>query len=274
MIGVVAHPARRGTRQVVERIRATSSSAATTSAEVVVTYTTPAHPGGEQATRLLDAGAQRLIAVGGDGTVAQCAHALTEWIDEHQPAEPPRLTPIPVGTANLFWRNLVATFPPGPACVDVAHVTLEPSGLTTTSLVAVGTGNSVRAIQRTPAQRHWWSYIATGVNLGTWKGSPWTQEVGNVVGVPHRLRIFDTSLDSGTLCHTSFAPTGVADWVVAGAWALGANVSPAAVRVRVGQSFDLDAPHGIHVDGEVYTKVRWARVRVRPRALPVLITPA
>jgi len=95
--------------------------------------------------------------------------------------------------------------------------------------------------------------------------------VGNVAGVPHRVRIFNTSLDSGTLCHTSFAPTGVADWAEAGAWALGANVSPAAVRVRVGQSFDLDAPHGIHVDGEVYTKVQRARVRVRPRALPVLI---
>lgn len=274
MIGVVAHPARRGTRQVVECIRAASSSVTTTSAEVVVTYTTPAHPGGEQATRLLDAGARRLVVVGGDGTVAQCAHALIEWIDEHKPAEPPRLVPIPVGTANLFWRNLVATFPPGPVDVDVAHVTLEPSGLTTTSLVAVGAGNSVRAIQRTPAQHHWWSYIAAGVNLWSWKGNPWTQEVGNVAGVPHRVRIFDAGLDSGSVCYTRFAPRSLVDWVVAGAWAVGAHVKPAAIRTHTGRSFVLDAPHGIHVDGEVYTKVRRARVQVRPRALPVLITPA
>ena len=132
----------------------------------------------------------------------------------------------------------------------------------------------MRAIQRTPAQHHWWSYIAAGVNLWSWKGNPWTQEVGNVAGVPHRVRIFDAGLDSGSVCYTRFAPRSLVDWVVAGAWAVGAHVSPAAVRVRVGRSFVLDAPHGIHVDGEVYTKVRRARVLVRPRALPVLITPA
>lgn len=271
MIGVVAHPARLGTRQVVERIRATSSSVATTSAEVVVTYTTPAHPGGEQARRLLDAGAQRLVVVGGDGTVAQCAHALIEWIDECQPAVPPRLIPFPVGTANLFWRNLVATFPPGPADVDVARVTLHPSGSTTTSLVAVGVGNSVRAIQRTPAQKRWWSYILAGVRLWSWTGNPWTQEVGNIAGVPRRVRVFDSRLDSGSLCHTVFSPTTLADWACAGAWALGDGREPTAIRTHVGESFDLDAPHGLHVDGEVYTKVRGARVQVRPRALPVLI---
>ncbi len=279
MIGVVAHPARRGTRQVVERLRATAGSATTSasftnSAEVVVTYTSPAHPGGEQATRLLNAGVDRLVVVGGDGTVAQCAHALVRWIETHEPANPPRLVPIPVGTANLFWRNLVATFPPGPALVDVARVTLQPSGLTTISLVAVGTGNSVRAIQRTPAQHQWWSYILAGVRLWSWTGNPWTHEVGNVAGVPKRVRIFDSRLDSGSLCHTVFSPKTLADWVVAGAWAVGAGGEPAAIRTHVGESFDLDSPHGIHVDGEVYTKVRGARVQIRPRALPVIINPA
>lgn len=264
--GVVAHPKRSGTRLAVEKLRQ--------SAEVVVAYTSPVHPGGDQTVRLLDQGVSRLFVIGGDGTVAACADALITWIDTHKPERMPRLTPIPAGTANVFWRNLQSLAPAGHGAVDVdvATVTLNPGNITTTSLVAVGAGNSVRAISRTPAQAGWWSYIAMGLRLGTRipAGSrTWTDEIGNVEGVPGRLRVFDTDVVSGSLCRTTFAPHNLVDWVRAGAWALGADVASEALQTRTGPVFELSSRDGIHVDGEVYIKARHARVEIRPRALPV-----
>ena len=57
-------------------------------------------PGGDAAQRALDAGADVILAAGGDGTVRAVAEHLA---DTKAPAE---LGIIPLGTGNLLARNL------------------------------------------------------------------------------------------------------------------------------------------------------------------------
>lgn len=310
--GIVANPTKPGSAPAVRRIRVAARGLGQGTAawglgqgadgEVPVAYTTPVHPGGKQTRELLDAGVTHIFAVGGDGTVAACAHEVMR--KREVGATSAIMVPVPTGSANLFYRAVRALPGVMPArrgrlgpvtWVDAARVRVWPQGEWFTCLTAAGTGMSTCTIMRTRPQTGWSGYVWTGVRQGRWRRVPWTMEVGNIRGVPGFVRLFDTDVRAGTLGVTTFNASGILDWFSALTWALGgergrrtgtgetpgglgARASSGrgglcgAITSEVVTQVDLVAEdERIHIDGEVLHKVTHATITVAPRALPVTL---
>lgn len=148
-LGIVWNPTK-ATRD--ELDPALAAARAATGADPQVTWheTAPDDPGRAAARAALDAGADVVVAVGGDGTVRAVAHALGE--SESDAA----LAIIPRGTGNLLARNLAvplsdiaAAFERAltekPRPLDLGWVDTEAGGETHTNAFAVMAGFGIDA---------------------------------------------------------------------------------------------------------------------------------
>ena len=251
--------------------------------------TTAGDPGTGIAREAVVAGAQLVIAVGGDGTVRACAQALAGT------AVP--LAIVPRGTANLSARALAV-----PARLDAAlacgfggherRIDLAMAdGMTFVAMAGLGTDAAV--VRATPARLKtragWLAYAAVGawhargrpVTFGvSLDGRPLAISAGSVVVgnaglLPGGFRLMpDARLDDGQLDVCVLAPSSLPDWGVVARRVLTASRRDdqrlARYRARrVEIRADRDLPR--QVDGEVIAPGRELTVTVLPHALLVRV---
>lgn len=197
---------------------------------LTIVPTTPDAPGGPQARAALADGADLVIAAGGDGTVRAVAHELA--------GSDADLAVLPLGTANLFARNLglapgdvsggVRAALDAPArVIDVGQASWTPASGSagarethrSTFLVVAGLGNDAATVLATrpefKSRFGWLAYFESGArHLGRpavrmrvsvdggllREVSTWCLLAGNAGRLPGGVRVFpDAALDSGRL---------------------------------------------------------------------------
>ena len=272
------------------RVAARCAAAATAAGwDWLVAETTIGDPGTGLARHAVGAGARLVVAVGGDGTVRACAHALAGT------AVP--LAIVPRGTANLAARalGLPARLDAALACAFGGHerrIDLATAdGITFVAMAGLGTDAAV--VGATPARLKtsagWLAYAAVGAwhtrgrhadfgisldgtPLGVCAGSV---VVGNAGLLPGGFRLLpDARLDDGQLDVAVLAPSSLPDWAVVARRVLTASRRDdrrlARYRARrVEIRADRDLPR--QVDGEVIAPGRGLTVTVLPRALLVRV---
>jgi diacylglycerol kinase family enzyme len=236
----------------------------------VIHYTTVTEPGAGQTRTALNEGAGVVVAAGGDGTVRQVAGVLA--------GTGVPLGILPLGTANLFARNLglprrrvtemvrVALLG-GQRDLDIGvttYVQLGPAGPVESSphhfLVLVGVGHDAATVAATRQDLkrwvRWWAYLEPGARR---LGGPllplrvevdgglreelraWSLLVGNCGVIPAGIKVAPGAvLDDGVLDLVHVAPPTIAHW------------APIALKGLLGWSRD--------VPGLTYRQARSVRI--------------
>jgi diacylglycerol kinase family enzyme len=258
--------------------------------------TTPDDPGAGQASRAVESGAALVIAIGGDGTVRECAQTLTG-------TEVP-LAIIPVGSANLTARALGLPGRLAPA-LDVAFrgqdrridlgsadgaVFAAMAGIGLDAAVVAGARGLTRLIAGWPA----YAAAATGqllrrpvsFTIRIDGGEPLTRRarcvtVGNSGALPGGFAIMpDARLDDGRLDVVVLAPSGPLGWADVGyRVAVGSHrddvqlerLRAATVEIAAAEPA-VELPR--QVDGELIGPSTTLTVRVLPAALLVRVPTA
>jgi diacylglycerol kinase family enzyme len=256
----------------------------------LVLSTTSKDSGAAQARRALAAGADLVIAAGGDGTVRACAEVLA---DTRVP-----LAIVPVGSANLT-ANALGLPARAEAAVRVAFAGRErqidlgvADGVTFTAMAGIGldaavVGATSGALKRTVG---WAAYAAvaagqvlrprTAFTIRLDGGDPLIRRahsvtVGNSGALPGGFVILPAArLDDGVLDVVILAAAGPVGWANVGYRVLAGSRSDDARLERyrahaVEISAETELPR--QVDGEVVGPARSLTVTVRPRALTVRV---
>ena len=242
--------------------------------------------------RAIEAGAELVVCVGGDGTVRECAQSLA---GTNVP-----LAIVPAGSANLTARAagvpagldaaLATGFGGRDARIDLATaddaVFTAMAGMGLDAAVVGATWDTARRLAGWPA----YAGAAVGqllrrpvtFTLRLDGGKPLTRRarsvtVGNSGALPGGFVILpDARIDDGVLDVLVLAPAGLPGWVQVGV--------RVAVRSRaddrqlerhrartVEVSADVELPR--QIDGEVFTSGRSLTVAVRPGALIIRLPP-
>jgi diacylglycerol kinase family enzyme len=252
--------------------------------------TTSWDPGTGAARSAIEAGAQLVIAVGGDGTVHACTQALA--------CTPVPLAIVPSGTANLTARALrlpgradaalAVAFGGRSARIDLAMA----DGTWFTAMAGIGLDAAIVAATPAAAKRlaGWPSYA--GAALGQLLRPPATftirldageplirrarsVTVGNSGALPGGVPIMPAArLDDGLLDVVILAPQGLPGWVRIGARVVRRSGKDDRQLERhrasvVEISADADLPR--QVDGEVIAAGRSLTASVLPGALLVRV---
>jgi len=291
----VVNPVHRGAARA---RRALQRRAAASGLALTVLETTRADPGPGQARRALDAGAEVVVAVGGDGTVRLVAGAVA--------GSGVPLGIVPTGTANLFARNLglrpwalesnVATALSGtphacdlgwsrhrrgaewsaeePFCVvagighDAATVLATRHGLKRRLRWMAYLIAGARHLRRPPIDMHVAADGRPGRDVATW-----CVLAGNCGRLPGGIVVFpDARPDDGVLDTLVMPLTRWWQW--AGVAAKGVLHLKRDVRaLSYGRAHDLivrpASPQPLHLDGDAVEAVDEARWRVAASALLV-----
>lgn len=258
--------------------------------------TTVESPGSAQVRTAVAAGADLVVAVGGDGTVMACASALAT-------TEVP-LAVLPSGTGNLLARNLAIPLPL-PAAVALALTgpvrrldVGEVAGHRFT--VMAGMGFDAAMVRDAPARAKArlgpLAYVVSGLrnlrgggvrfDVVLDEGMPTERDlsvrgravlVGNLGTITGGLRLMpDAQADDGLFSVVVLAPTGLLGWArVAGrvltrrgdSGPVLVRASARTVRVRASR------PQAWQVDGDAFAPVDELEFRVLPQALR-LVAPA
>lgn len=254
--------------------------------------TTKDDPGYGQARTAVEAGADLVIACGGDGTVAACASALT--------GTGVALALIPSGTGNLLARNLNIPLEPA-AAVDVAFgpirrpIDVLHSVAGRHFVVMAGVGFDAAMIQQTndetKARLGWLAYV--GGIARALRGSPSAQvgisidgaapvqyrAVGVLVGNVGRLQAGLTVLPQasptdGVLDVAVLAPTTWRDWPLIAARVVTRRVARGGrTDVLRGAQVEItcDRPLPLEFDGDLAGETRSLTVDVLAGALIVCV---
>lgn len=296
---MIGNPTARGFARAVDAVLRES---ARLGRDARVVHTTETDAGARQARDALSAGADAVVAIGGDGTVREVAGVVART------AVP--LGIVPAGTANLFARNLglplrdidaaARTAVAGAAAaVDLGRVVLtradgsrEPER---PFLVVVGVGNDALAVEasslRAKRRVGWPAYIAAGARRlghpsfavrGRFDGGPvetahaWSVLVHNAARIPAGLQVLPgTRLDDGLLHVAAVSPRHLGHWGRIAA--AGAGIARAegilrhrrALRVTLGA---VDDPLPVQLDGDALGRVARLDARIDGGALSVRVT--
>jgi len=259
-------------------------------------------PGGGQALTAVRAGASRVLAYGGDGTVRAVAAELA--------GTPVSLGLLPAGTGNLLARNLGIPLTDLDAAftvalegterrIDVGRALIDVSGedqvpRRDTFMVMAGVGFDAEVMAtvqpRLKARVGWWAYVLAGmgnlrgrqtrVSLRLDGGRPVQRRVrsvviGNCGELTGGVRLLpDASPDDGWLDVVVVAPHGLAGWAAVTGTVLTRNRfgHPVVEYFRC-RSIEIRAEKPLHVqmDGDPVGQARVLRAEVDPLALAVRV---
>ncbi|WP_218974300.1 diacylglycerol kinase family protein [Streptomyces sp. NP160] len=272
--------------------------------------TTAEDPGTSQARRALAAGADVVVAFGGDGTVRRVAAVLA--------GTGTPLGLVPAGTGNLLARNLdvvtsrAAEIAPDDVeaamrvvlsgidrRIDVGWISLERPGADQPEteecfLVMAGMGFDAEIMANAPealkAKVGPAAYFVSG--LQRFNGDRVRMDI-TVDGVPHRRRVRtavvgnvgrvqgglalmpDAEVDDGYLDVLAIGPRGVVGWLdVAGRVITRRTWGDQRLAHWRGQRIDLEAeqPQEAQIDGDPIGEVQAMRIRVDEEALVVRVS--
>jgi len=305
LCGAVVHPAKPRSAQALAALRRATRRRGWP--EPLVAETTAEVPGAEQVAELLTAGADRIVAIGGDGTVREVAGALSRT---GPVADVVPLGVVPTGTANLWARTVGLTDDALETAVelaldgpvrdaDLAWVTVTGAdGTTRTHDVAVvaGVGMDAEAFattaDHTKQRLGWLAYFAAlgrravgrpvTVRLGLGPGpgaAPGREEpvrtvlVGNCRVLPLGLPLMPSaSMEDGRLDVLVVAPRTVVGWLGVGVGILaGRRGGWTGLRTHRARhvTVDLAEPTAVHVDGDPVGDAVRLELGVRPAAVLV-----
>ncbi|WP_420175060.1 diacylglycerol kinase family protein [Luteococcus sp. OSA5] len=267
---------------------------------VEVLPTTASDFGAGQARAAMELGADRVLVAGGDGTVRQVAQQLR--------GSGVPLGIIPVGTANIFARNLGLSPHRLPEAVEAAmanEIAKLDLGVARFAqegdddqaeelfLVLAGIGHDANTVAQTRAALKrrigWIAYFESGLRhllrrpvhmslsvdgQASQRVFLWSLLVGNAGRIPLGIQVFPgADLRDGWL---RTLQTRVERWWHWGAVALAAvfphRDSPVLVRGQARTvSVSLEEPCIIQLDGDVFGPIVYAEVSVDPGALSVCV---
>lgn len=260
--------------------------------------TTVAEPGGSQASEAVASGAELVVVVGGDGTVREAANGVA--------GTGVPLAIVPVGTANLFARNLrlplgsvsravTAAFENEARDVDVGRARWgRPDGHVGGGafVMLAGIGHDARTIElvRPALKRHlqWVAYFVPALEtLGApllpltirRDGGPptdhdlWCLLIGNVGRIPLGIDVLPGArVDDGLLHVAAVGPSHVLGWVpiaLKGLLRWRRDVPGLAYATATSVRVETQTPLTIHVDGDEHGGVTWLEASIDTAALRV-----
>lgn len=298
-LAVIGNPTARGFERAVDAVL---REAAAEGADARVLETTVAETGGPQARQALSDGADAVVVIGGDGTVRDVAGELSHG---HVP-----LGIMPVGTANLFARNLDlplrdhraaarAAVRGNESAVDLGRVALsrgddgpEPERV---FLVVAGVGNDALAVEAASLldkrRLGWASYIALGARRlrspsftvrGRFDGGPvesthaWSVLVHNAARIPAGFQVLPgTRLDDGLLHIAAVSPRRLGHWGRIAAAGAGVARAEGILQHRTAGRVTLGWVDGllpVQIDGDAAGRVTRLDARIDRGALSVRVT--
>ncbi|TDS87729.1 diacylglycerol/lipid kinase family protein [Nesterenkonia aurantiaca] len=255
-------------------------------------------PGHEMTRRAMEAGAVTVIAAGGDGTVRAVAAELA--------GTETALGIVPLGTGNLFARNIGLPFQDLRACVDEAlhgrshrvdtlDLSLErPDGNVEeeNSLVIAGGGLDAEVMGDTrealKQRAGWLAYGEAGLRHIMGSRSSVTISVDDGEAQTHRVRsvllancgslqagmllVPSAKFDDGHMDAVLFTPRHAWDWARIMAKTVtrfAADIPVMTVRQARRVTVTMDEPMPFQIDGDAVGEVISVSARVRPHALVV-----
>lgn len=296
LVAVVVNPTKDSSDDVVRQIHSACSRAGMRAPLVMAS--SAEDPGHEMTRRALKAGATTVIAAGGDGTVRAVAAELA--------GTQTALGIVPLGTGNLFARNVGLPFQDLPACVDEAihgrshrvdtlDLTLErPDGSTEEeiSLVIAGGGLDAEVMGDTrdalKQRAGWLAYGEAGLRHIMGARSSITITVDDGEAHSHRVRsvllancgslqagmvlVPSAKFDDGHMDAVLFSPRHAWDWARIMAKTVtrfAADIPVMTVRQAKRATVTMDEPMPFQIDGDAVGEVISVSARVRPHALVV-----
>lgn len=266
--------------------------------EPLVLPTTPEDPGGAMAREALDAGARVVIAAGGDGTVRAVAAHLT--------GTEAALGVVPMGTGNLFARNIGLPHHDLEACVDQAlhgrphrvdtlELMLEhPDGTQArhSSLVIAGGGLDAEVMSDTrdalKARAGWLAYGEAGMRHVTGRRRTLTVALDDQPPHTHKVRsvllancgmlqagmvlVPSAQFDDGVFDTALFSPRHALDWAKIVAKTItrsSADIPVMTVRQSHTGRLSMTEPMPFQIDGDPVGDVVGVEASIRPASLRV-----
>lgn len=273
--------------------------------EPAIIETTIDRPGAVQAREAVAAGAELVVAMGGDGTVREVAHGVA--------GTGVQFGVVPLGTANLFARNMRIIPARLSAMVRMAlHGMLARVDLGLASsreyagvgpwsgdlpfLVMAGIGQDARTVVETrdglKGRLGWLAYLESGarhllhdsirMRVTIDDGPPkdiraWTVLAGNCGRIPAGIEVFpDAVVDDGRLDILQAHIDTPLRWVgVAAQGLLKIRNDVSGLRYCSARQVIItpETPLPIQLDGDAYLPVAEARFRVSPHSLLVRLPP-
>jgi diacylglycerol kinase family enzyme len=259
-------------------------------AQPSIVLTSAADPGAGATRSAINAGAELVICVGGDGTVRECAQALA--------GTGVPLAIVPTGSANLTARALRLPLAPDAALAtafsgrDVRLDVATADGVVFTAMAGIGLDAAVVGATPDVAKRlaGWPAYAGAAVSQllrpavtfvvrldggETLIRRARSVTVGNSGALPGGFLVLpDAQVDDGVLDVLILAPSGLAGWVQVALLVAARSRSGGRPlerhRARVVEiAADAELPR--QVDGEVITSGRTLTVAVQPGALVVRV---
>lgn len=298
-VGVVLHAAKRDAADTAAAIERAVTAAGWEPARVYPT--TLASFGTTQAAAAVADGCDLVVACGGDGTVRMAAQAL-----RHTGVP---LGIVPLGTANIFARNLLLPLRSRQHTIDVAlhgasarvdlgvaTITVDDAEEEHLFLVLTGIGNDAATVLGT---RHglkdrlgWLAYAESAARHALRRPQPmtlhypanpprrvraWSVIAGSCGKVPGGIEIFPGAvIDDGVLDVMEVTVGHPLEWIPIGAKGL-LHLRSAVPGLRhalaPGLVVDVDDPMPVQVDGDVFTGVTRLQAAVDHRALTVRVAP-
>jgi len=263
-----------------------------------VRSTTVVEPGAPQAAEAVAAGADLVVVVGGDGTVREAANGVA--------GTGVPLGIVPLGTANLFARNLrlplgnvtkavTAALDSEARDVDLGVARWgRPDGHVGEGafVMLAGIGHDARTIElvRPALKRHlqWVAYFVPALEtLGApllpltirRDGGPptdhdlWCLLIGNVGRIPLGIDVLPGArVDDGLLHVAAVGPSHILGWVpiaLKGLLRWRRDVPGLAYATATSVRVETQTPLTIHVDGDEHGGVTWLEASIDKAALRV-----
>ena len=296
LVGVVVNVTKDSADHVVQLIRTACADAGMP--EPLIMDTTAEDPGHEMSRRALDAGCDVVIAAGGDGTVRAVATEVS--------GAPVALGVVPLGTGNLFARNIGLPHHNLESCVsealhgtphgvDTVNLTLERAGGRTqqeVSLVIAGGGLDAQVMADTgdelKQRAGWLAYGAAGLRHVTGPRKTVTVELDDRGPANFRVRsvllancgilqagmvlVPSARFDDGHMDTVLFTPRHALDWariIAKTTLRFTADIPVMTVRQAKAGRISMAEPMQFQIDGDAVGEVVSVRAVVDPAALSV-----